>query len=198
MSTQLTKAEDISKVERIVMLALHTAKTRGVSGTNHLWLQKVAFLFIQRMEELANASPSTGSSYVAHDYGPYSDEVAGSIDTLCQDRLASVDSTKNLRLTPAGERLATQIESLKPKAAQAMESILDTVGDLSDTELILYVYATNPEWARESIVQRILKDSNARLRLARKLYLNHRVTASRAAQVAGLPLDRFSSSDLTG
>jgi uncharacterized protein YwgA len=183
----------VSRTERIVLLALNRALAHGVSSTTHLWLQKVAFLFLQRMEETSTTASPSGTGYIAYDYGPYSDEVAGAVETLCDDRLLAVATDKTLRTTSAGKAVAGEIESAKPRAVQAMDSILDTVGDLSEKELILYVYSTNPEWARESNIRHLLADADARRRLARKLYERERVTAAKAALIAGVPVDQFAT-----
>lgn len=188
-----TALEATSQLERIILLALERARARGETGTSHLWLQKVAFLFIQRMEELAAAASPAGTGYVAYDYGPYSEELAGAVETLCDDKLVSIEPNRTIHVTPAGRAVVEQLELTKVRAVQAMDSILQTVEGLTENELMLYVYVTNPEWASESKLRHLLQDKRARRALALKLYRQGRVTSAKASQIAGIALEKFAA-----
>ena len=146
------------------------------------------------MEETSTTASPTGTGYIAYDYGPYSDEVAGAVETLCDDRLFAVATDKTLRTTSPGKAVAGEIESAKPRAVQAMDSILDTVGDLSEKELILYVYSTEPGVGWESNIRHLLADADATSPSRQEALQTERVTAAKkAALITGVPVDQFAT-----
>jgi len=184
-----------STTERAIMLALHESKGRPVpvNETDHLWVQKVLFLFRKLLESIHPEEGPASVGYIAYDLGPYSEEVEGALVALLKDGLIELDANKRFHLTAQGARIARDLESSKPKATSALRSIVDVVEILNPDELILYVYATNPDWARESKIKGILQNKGARFKLARKLYVGQKVSVERAAEVAGVPVKEFVS-----
>ncbi|TLZ81511.1 MAG: hypothetical protein E6K03_10215 [Methanobacteriota archaeon] len=184
-----------STTERAVMMALHEVKARqsAVTETDHLWVQKVSFLFRRLLESIHPEEGPSSVGYIAYDLGPYSEEVEGALVALLKDKLIEMDDNKRFHLTIRGTQIAQELESSKPKASSALRSIVDVVELLTSNELILYVYATNPEWAKESKIKGILQSKGARFNLARKLYTAQKVSMERAAEVAGLPIKDFVS-----
>jgi len=183
--------EDFSPTERIILLALNMAKGRNFENFDHLWVQKVTFLFRRLLSSVDEGQGPEASGFIAYELGPYSEEVEGSLRTLCDDRLIDVNQKKELKLTSAGEVVASEIAAERLKGVRAMESILELLENLSPQEIILYVYATSPEWAKASKIGYILDNMESRLQLAKKLYARERVSAERAAEIAGMPLQRF-------
>ena len=193
-SAEKTNLNDFSTTERAILLALHEAQSRPnhVGKTDHLWVQKVSFLFRKLLESISPEEGPASAGFIAYDLGPYSEEVHGALLTLLKDKILAVDEkTKYYRLTPEGARIAKELELAKPKASSALRSIVDVVELLDSKELVLYVYAVNPEWAKESKFRGILQNKKARFDLARKLYAAKKVSVERAAEVAGLPVKEF-------
>lgn len=182
---------DIGQAERIVLAAIRAGDRRGVAQQDHLWVQKIAFLFLRLMEQSEGRAGVEGEGYAPHDYGPYSEEVVGALDNLLSMKLLSEGPGKTFKPSPAGALLADSILASKDQARQAIESILDVIAGLSAREIILYVYATSPEWAEESVVRDVLQDRAARLALAKKLFVGGKISESRAAQIAGVPLSEL-------
>jgi predicted HTH domain antitoxin len=77
---------------------------------------------------------------------------------------------------------------MRKKGVNAIDSILDLIEDLNNDEIILYVYATSPEWATASKIRDVIKNSSARLSLAEKMYKNNKISIEKAAEIAGKPL----------
>lgn len=193
-TTEKAWLEDFSITERAILLAVAEARARPatIADTDHLWVQKVLFLFRKLLESINPEEGPASAGYVAYDLGPYSEEVEGALGALLKDKLLAVKD-KSFFLTAQGTGIAEKLESSKPKAASALRSIVDVVELLDSDELILYVYATNPEWAKESKIKGILQNKTARLNLARKLYAAQKVSMERAAEVAGIPVKDFIS-----
>jgi len=190
MTDQKYSRDDFSPSERIILLALLKSHEKGVGATDHLWIQKVSFLFRRLLESVDQAEGPQESGYIAYDFGPYSEEVEGSLNSLIKDGLLSVVN-RRMSLTPKGRKIADLIVRERPNGAAAMNSILGLVQSLTPNELILYVYATVPEWAEASKIKGILRDSRARFLLAKKLLLSERLSTERAAEIAGLSLVEF-------
>ena len=191
MEAKTYSREDFSPTERIILLAMNRARGRKFAHFDHLWIQKVTFLFRRLLGSVDESQSPEASGYIAYDLGPYSEEVEGSLSSLCDDRLVQVDQNKELKLSSAGEVVASQIANERLKGARAMDSILELLEDLSPQEIILYVYATSPEWTKASKISHILDNKDARLQLAKKLHSRERVSAEKAAEIAGMPLQRF-------
>ena len=194
-SPENTKLADFSTTERAILLALHEVKARPspTLETDHLWVQKVSFLFRKLLESIHPEEGPASVGYIAYDLGPYSEEVEGALLALLKDKLIRLDDDKRFHLTSRGTEIAEELEASKPKATSALRSIVEVVELLNTNELILYVYATNPEWAKESKIKGILQNRSARFNLARKLYAAQKVSVERAAEVAGLPIRDFVS-----
>jgi len=194
LSHEKTNLTSFSTTERAILLALHEVRARPnpIVDIDHLWVQKVVFLFRKLLESINPQEGPASAGYTAYDLGPYSEEVEGALLALLKDRLIEVDM-KRFHLTDQGTRIAKELESSKPKATTALRSIVDVVEILNSDELILYVYAANPEWAKESKIKGILQNKGARFNLARKLYVAQKVSMERAAEVAGLPVKDFAS-----
>jgi len=191
MEAKTYSREDFSPTERIILLAFNRAKGRSFTQLDHLWVQKVTFLFRRLLGSVDAVQGPEASGYIAYELGPYSEEVEGALRSLCNERLIEVSQKKEMRLSGTGTAVASQVASGRPKGVSAMDSILELLEDLGPEEIILYVYATSPEWARESKIGHILDDREARMRLAKKLYAREKVSAEKAAEIAGLPLHRF-------
>jgi predicted HTH domain antitoxin len=179
---------DIGQAERIVLAVIRAGDRRGVEQQDHLWVQKVAFLFLRLMEQSKGRGGVEGEGYAPHDYGPYSEEMVGAIDNLLSMKLLSEGPGKTFKPSPAGALLADSILASKDRARRAIESIMDVIAGLGAREIILYVYSTSPEWAKESVVRDVLRDRAARLALAKKLFVGGKISEGRAAQIAGVPL----------
>lgn len=193
-AAEKTRLQEFSITERAILLAIHEARARpnAIVYPDHLWVQKAIFLFRKLLESINPDEGPSSAGYVAYDFGPYSEEVEGALDTLLRDKLLGAKD-KNFLLTSEGALVAKELEVAKPKAASALRSIVDVVELLTPDELILYVYATNPEWAGESKVKGVLQNKSARLNLARKLYAAQKVSGERAAEIAGIPVKDFLS-----
>ena len=194
-SPENAKLADFSTTERAILLALHEVKARPspTLETDHLWVQKVSFLFRKLLESIHPEEGPASVGYIAYDLGPYSEEVEGALLALLKDKLIRLDDDKRFHLTSRGTEIAEELEASKPKATSALRSIVEVVELLNTNELILYVYATNPEWAKESKIKGILQNRSARFNLARKLYAAQKVSVERAAEVAGLSIRDFVS-----
>jgi predicted HTH domain antitoxin len=102
-----------------------------------------------------------------------------------------VDTSKGtIRLTPKGEKLASQIwQVVTPETQKLVQDIKEEFNDMTENELLLFMYVTYPETAENSDVKvRILKE---RFPLSVSLLRKGKVSLQKAAELAGMNIIDF-------
>ncbi|GGC52293.1 UPF0175 family protein [Haloferax sulfurifontis] len=170
------RAESLDNAQKIFLLLLDAEGGEAVPG--NLWLQKELFLIAKNLEPLENYL-----SFEAHYQGPYSDQVKDIIENLEYEGLVQKGRRK-FSLTESGKEVATVLR--RAAADELLDLIHDTkslANDLSKNELLVYIYYTYPEMTSESLE---LDEVEAnREGLARSLYSRGKVSAEKAAELAG-------------
>ncbi len=124
----------------------------------------------------------------------YSEMVDTLLAGLVKDGIVDVGRGSKISLTSDGRELGRQILSSGKQGVQIVQEVKELLNDLDYSDLIIYVYASYPGWDEASEVRHILSDRPRRQALARRLYQSGKISAGRAAEVAGSPIQTFLSS----
>jgi len=160
----------------MVLAVLYAAGGR-IKG--RLWLQKALFKLAEFFEEL-----SEDLDFEAYSYGPFSEAVLEVEEALESSGLIQ-RSDEGLFLTRSGFKAAEHVwEGLDSKSRDVIRRVVEFMESLSKDELLLYVYATRPEYAVESKMrERVL---SRRLDIALRMLRSGKVSLELAAKLAGV------------
>ncbi len=169
-----------------LILALLGAK-KGETIPRKLWLQKELFYLARdkpRMKE--------GLQFVPYLQGPWSEPSDLALDDLRSLGLVSFDPKygNHVELTSAGRAFYKELANQMPvELREEVEEVKDLMNDLSENELLLFVYETYPRMTTGSVVkEKALLD---RVSYAQRLYKKGKVSLERAAELAAVPLRDF-------
>jgi uncharacterized protein YwgA len=173
-------ASDLTDEEKILIFAL------GALGNTPLrtkvMIQKLLFLF---------SNVFTGFKglfrYEPHLLGPYSETVENTLQSLIQLGLIT-DKSAGYQLTAEGLDL---FKALAPKEdiIRVVSDFKEFLHDLSEDEILAFIYSTHPEFISESARWNRLKPR--RVDLAISLLRKAKVSFSKAAEVAGMTAGDF-------
>jgi predicted HTH domain antitoxin len=179
------KIEQLNEVDRFILLLLRAKQSKAIPGA--IWLQKEMFL-------LQNVFPSLADETDFEPYflGPHSEIVADEAQELEKSKLVKTDGGR-IVLTPQGKEIAdTLAKKSNDKEVNKIEEFKEFLNDLSKDELLAFVYFSYPmpeEIAKESVEFRSLLPK--RKKLALSLYEKGKISAQKAAQIAGMNLEDF-------
>ena len=172
-------------VDKFILLLLRAKDAQPLPGG--LWLQKEMFLLQNLFSDLHDET-----DFEPYFLGPYSETVADEAEELAKSELIQQDGQK-IALTSKGKFLADAIAKDMPTTTnEKVEEFKDFLNDLSKDELLAFTYfgaASEVEYAKESIEYKSLLPK--RKMLALQLLKKEKVSAQKAAQIAGISLDDF-------
>jgi hypothetical protein len=147
-------------------------------------LQKEMFLvanYLDRVHDEADFEP--------HSFGPYSEPVENTADQLIKSGLVRQVGNR-FELTELGRDMAIKGAcSFTKEEHGAFEDFKEFLNDLTNDEILLFIYVTFPQYAQESLIyDQILAN---RTRLAQSLYRKGKVSLEKAAQLAGRTIESF-------
>jgi len=164
-----------------LLLLLMGIDNKPVKGRT--WLQKEMFLIVNNIEGMGEIS-----QYEPHHYGPYSELIEIQLENLKSYGL--IFENKEITLTREGKLLFQELLKMSsPELLELISEIKKDLNDLTQDELLAYIYFAFPEMTKESRV--IDKIRKKRLKLAISLYKKGKVSLSKAAEIAGKPLPEF-------
>lgn len=170
----------LNEEEKIILYSLGASNNSPIN--NKTKLQKMLFLIsnvFPDYQELIDFEP--------HLFGPYSEDVEVIIEDLI--RIGLVDNKGNKYfLTKKGIDLYSH---LKPKndLMHVIEDYKEFLNDLTNNELLTFIYVSYPEYIEESVKWDELK--RRRVPIAISLLEKQKVSFSKAAQIAGLSVKEF-------
>ena len=172
---------------KLVLLLLDASGSAPIPGRTHL--QKEAYVVSRALPALA-----TDLGFEPYLMGPHSSVLADEAEQLELSELVSAASGP-IALTPSGKACAVRLERQIAKAAWSkIDELKALMNDMSRDELLAFVYfglADQPLEDESDEYSRLLP---IRDRLARSLFRKGKVSAGRAAEIAGVPLERFMAS----
>jgi len=140
-------------------------------------IQKILFLISNVFKGFQNLF-----EFEPHLFGPYSETLDYVLESLIKLGLVKKEGS-SYRLTEEGQSL---VESLKPKA-ELLTVIKDFklfLNDISDDEILVFIYASYPQFISESIKWDELKPK--RVSIALSLLNKGKISFSKAAEIAGM------------
>ncbi|HNR44659.1 MAG TPA: UPF0175 family protein [Methanofastidiosum sp.] len=165
----------LEKEEKIIIYAIGALDNAPVRSK--IKLQKLLFLVsnvFREYEDLLEFEP--------HLFGPYSEIVNDILEDLIKMELVEKYGS-SYKLTPLGNDLYTRIQPTKE-----LESVIidfkDFLNDLSENELLSFIYVTYPNYIGESAKWNELKKD--RIRYAISLLKKQKISFSKASELAGL------------
>ena len=178
MSVEEAEAEELSTVEKFILMALYARPPGGKGGK--LRLQKIMFKLAEVFEELREEL-----DFEPYSYGPYSEAVEEYRSMLENSGLIS-----NTELTEEGQRLAEKVwRQADEHTKKVVKSIVEFIEALEDDELLLYIYVTSPDMAEKSTVrENVMKN---RVEIALRMLRKGVISIGMAAKLAGLPLNEM-------
>lgn len=161
--------------EKLVLYAIGAVDNSPIKS--RIKIQKIMFLIsnvFKDFQDLLHFEP--------HLFGPYSETLDNVLDSLI--RLGYVQSIgSNFRLTSSGLNAYSSLKH-KPELAWVIDDFKLFLNDLSDDEVLAFVYASYPKYISESVKWDELKPR--RKDFAISLFRKNKVSFSRAAEIAGL------------
>jgi uncharacterized protein YwgA len=145
-------------------------------------LHKILFLFsnvFKNFQDILEFEP--------HLLGPYSETVDYVLDDLI--RLDLVEKRNNsFSLTNKGLMI---FNSLKPKEdlTKVVEDFKDFLNDLTDDEVLTFIYVFYPQYIAESARWNELKKN--RIKIAISLLRKQKISFTKASEIAGLNINEF-------
>ncbi|MCX6650037.1 MAG: hypothetical protein NT131_00010 [Methanomassiliicoccales archaeon] len=156
----------------------------GVKTDVHL--QKLIFL---TMKALGRDPKDFG--FVPHRYGAYSESVRVVNDELAQYQWVLRFNDHGSRINLAAIEDINEIAPSKESDRFKIREVASFVASLSVDEILVFTYTQDPDYAKNSeIEERIL---NRRIPLALKMVREGKVSITKGANIAGIPLRDFES-----
>lgn len=173
-------ASDLTDEEKILIYAL------GALGNTPLRtkviIQKLLFLF---------SNVFTGYKglfrYEPHLLGPYSETVENTLQSLIQLGLIT-DKNCGYQLTPEGLNLCKTLAP-KEEIVRVVSDFKEFLHDLSEDEILVFIYSTFPDFISKSARWNQLKPR--RVEMAISLLRKGKVSFSKAAEIAGMTAGDF-------
>lgn len=177
-------SQGLSGPGKLILLLLHSQSDAPLPGRTHL--QKEAFVISHALPGL-----SQDLGFEPHLMGPYSSALADEAEQLELSELV-VEDGGSLRITERGRSLASSLERETGRTVLAKIAELKALmNDMTRDELLAFVYFGLADEPLEPESEEYTRVSALRQRLARSLLRKGKVSMSRAAEIAGVPLERF-------
>ena len=177
------RVEQLNTVGKFVLLLLGANDSEPVPSNIHF--QKEMYLLQKLFPELADET-----DYEPYFLGPYSEIVDSEAEELKSSGLIQIVSGK-FRLTSEGEKIHSVVkQGSNAKEIQKSEEFKEFLNDLTKDELLAFIYFSYPsteEFEKESIEYEDLLPK--RRRLAVSMYQKGKISAQKAAQIAGAYLE---------
>jgi len=172
----------ISDLELLILALLRADNKEGIRGK--LFLQKEVFLIVNFIKEMKSSA-----DFEAHFYGPYSESVEYAVEHLLSYKLVEEKMGKYV-ITHSGIDVFEELKNrLSEDKLEAIEDFKVFLNDLSQKELLVFIYSSFPEFTTESgIKDEVYK---GRVPVAISLYRKNKVSLEKAASLAGMPLEDF-------
>ena len=185
MSMLNEKIEQLNYVDQFILLLLGAKNSESIPSPTHL--QKEMYVLQNLFTELADET-----DYEPYFLGPYSEIVANEAEHLNDSDLIRTEPGK-FELTSDGKKVFDILKNKSNKEKiQKIEEFKELFNDLTKDELLAFIYFSYPsqnELEKESIEYADLLQK--RRKIAISLYQKDKISAQKATQIAGEPLEDF-------
>lgn len=179
------KIEQLNEVDKFILLLLGTKNLEPIPGQIHL--QKEMYLLQNVFPQLQEET-----DFEPYFLGPHSEIVAYEEEELAKSKLIDIRGGV-IRLTSEGRSVFQELLKKSGKGEiEKIQEFKEFLNDLSKDELLAFVYFSYPspeELEKESIEYKELLPK--RKKLAISLYRKDKISAQKAAQIAGIDLEDF-------
>jgi uncharacterized protein YwgA len=172
------KIAQLNEVSKFILLLLAAKAAEPIPGP--LWLQKEMFLLQDVFPNLAEQL-----DFEPYLMGPHSEIVANEVEELQTSNLLRITGGK-FCLTEEGKFVANDLmKNTRKREIQKIEEFKELLNDLSKDEILAFIYFSYPliEIEKESIEYKDILPK--RIRIALSLYKKGKISAQKAAQIAG-------------
>jgi len=177
--------ENLDVIQKLIILLVFLKNKEPIPGK--LWLQKEFFLIAKNIPKLEDEI-----DYGPHLKGPFSENVDEALDDLEKTGIVTIKGKYdgNIELSGIGNKLALEVKSEVPRNIEKMmEDIKTFLNDLSERELLAYIYSSFPKMTEESVLLDKIKD--VRYQLAIRLYSKGKLSLGKASEVADVSQEEF-------
>ena len=165
---------------RLELYVLYVLKKLG--GATPLRIQKTLFIF--------NRAIGGDIEFFPYDYGPFSEDIAYAIEDLLVEgyiREVYIDNKRFYIITPEGEKYVNQnIDKLYKK--EILDALLSKTKELTDEELLFYVYTIFGYTEYSKVYNKLMKNKE---KLVKSLYKKGLLSTQKAAEILGIPPEKF-------
>lgn len=174
--------EDLTDLDLAILQLLHAGDNDPLNGK--VAFQKEMFLIADYIEKIREVA-----EFIPHTFGPYSEAAENEMGNLRSLGLVK-EKGHEYQITPIGvAALSKAKQAFSEEEIEAIEDFKKFLNDLSEDELLLFIYVSNPEFTEESAVyDRVI---GKRIPVAIILYKKGKVSLEKAAFLAGLPVENF-------
>ena len=171
----------LTLTQKYILLLLSANDNQPITGK--VWFQKELFLASKNLPRLAGEAEFEGSLM-----GPYSENADADLDQLRIEGLVELNG--KIRLTAKGQEATDRLKQKASKETQELLSDMKSfINDLSEDEMLAFVYFSYPDMTIESIKYEQIKEK--RVSLAISLYRKRKVSVGKAAFIAGINQEDF-------
>ena len=140
-------------------------------------IQKILFLISNVFKGFQNLL-----EFEPHLFGPYSETLDYVLESLIKLGLVKKEGS-SYRLTGDGQELVGSLKP-KPELINVINDFKSFLNDLSDDEILVFIYASYPQFISESVKWDELKPK--RVSIAHSLLNKGKISFSKAAEIAGM------------
>lgn len=174
--------ENLTETQKYTLLLLSANNYQPVKGK--LWFQKELFLLAKNSDELAEQT-----DFEADFMGPYSESADEELEQLEYAKVVENEGNK-LKLTGLGRDIAEILgKNTSDEEKEMIEDFKSELNDLTEDELLGFIYYTYPEMTRESVKFEKIKPK--RKNIALSLYAKSKISLGKALEIAGMNIDTF-------
>ena len=167
---------DLEPEEQIIIYALGALNNTPLKSK--IKLHKLLFLVSTVFPKLNNLL-----EFEEHLFGPYSERINYVLDDLIKLGLAEKKGKSTYQLTELGYELYKRLKP-RPELIEVIEDFKELLHDLSDNEILAFIYVSYPNYIKESAKWDELKGK--RIGIAISLLKKEKISFEKASQVAGL------------
>lgn len=174
--------ENLTETQKYTLLLLSANNYEPVKGK--LWFQKELFLLAKNSDELAEQT-----DFEADFMGPYSESADEELEQLEFAKVVENEGNK-LILTGLGRDIAEILgKNTSNEEKEMIEDFKSELNDLTEDELLGFIYFTFPDMTTESI--KIEKIKPKRKNIALSLFAKSKISLGKALEIAGMNIDAF-------
>ncbi|MDD1724731.1 MAG: UPF0175 family protein [Methanospirillum sp.] len=174
--------EDLTDLDLAILQLLQAGDNHPLKGK--VAFQKEMFLIADYIDKIREQA-----EFIPHTFGPYSEAAENEIGNLRALGLVA-EQGAHYKITPKGvSALGKARPAFSPDEIEAIGDFKNFLNDLTQDELLLFVYVSYPKYHQESAVyEEVIRK---RIPTAVSLYRKGKVSLEKAAFLAGLPAEQF-------